>query len=102
METKEPRQQPIEFSGPEHDTDVFEITLPSGYALDELPPPVNVDDGFASYQSKSELVGHVLRYTRSFEIKELTVSVAKAEQLKQFFRIIESDERNTAVLKRPQ
>jgi transglutaminase-like putative cysteine protease len=100
LETKEPRQYPIEFDGPERDTDVFEINLPPGYEVDELPPPVNVDDGFATYRSKTETVGRVLRYTRTFEIKDLSVPVSKAEQLREFYRIIAGDERNSAVLKR--
>ncbi len=100
LETKEPRQYPVEFAGPERDTDVFEIALPPGYEMEELPPPVNVDDGFASYHSKTEIVGHALRYTRTFEIKDLSVPVSKAGQLKDFYRIIASDERNSAVLKR--
>jgi hypothetical protein len=98
LETKEPRTQPVEFGGPERDTDVFEITLPAGYKVDELPPPVQVDRGFASYQSKSELVGNVLRYSRTFEIRELTVPVAKADDLKELYRIIQNDERESAVL----
>jgi hypothetical protein len=32
-------------------------------------------------------------------VKELTVPVSKAAELKKFYRIINSDERNTAVLK---
>ena len=100
LETKEPRQYPIEFAGPERDTDVFEIALPPGYQMEELPPPVNVDDGFASYHSRTEIVGGVLRYTRTFEIKDLSVPVSKAEQLRDFYRIIAGDERNSAVLKR--
>jgi hypothetical protein len=100
LESKDMRQYPIEFQGPERDTDVFEIALPAGYEVDELPPPVNVDDGFARYQSKTETVGRALRYTRTFEIKDLSVPVSKAEQLKEFYRIIAGDERNSAVLKR--
>lgn len=99
LETKEPRQFPIEFEGPEKDTDSFEITLPPGYEVDELPPPVDVDFGFASYHSKTEAKGNVIGYTRTFEVKELSVPVSKAEDLKKFYRIIAGDERNTAVLK---
>jgi hypothetical protein len=99
LETKEPRQFPIEFDGPEKDTDSFEITLPPGYDVDELPPPVDVDFGFASYHSKTEAKGNVIGYTRTFEVKELSVPVSKAEDLKKFYRIIATDERNTAVLK---
>ena len=99
LETKEDRHYPIEFDGAERDTDVFEIALPAGYEVDELPPPVNLDYGFVSYQSKTEAVGHTLRYTRTFELRQLTVPVAKAQELKKFYRIISNDERNSAVLK---
>jgi hypothetical protein len=36
---------------------------------------------------------------RTFEIKELSVPVSKADELKMFYRVIGNDERNTAVLK---
>lgn len=99
LETKEPRQFPVEFEGPVQDTDTFEITIPTGYVVDDVPPPVDADFGFATYRSKTEVKGNVLDYTRTFEIKELSVLVSKADQLKKFYRIIASDERNTAVLK---
>lgn len=99
METTEPRRFPIEFEGPVQDTDTFEITLPPGYQVDDLPPPVDADFGFASYHSKTEAKGNVIGYTRTFEIKDLSVPVSKAEDLKKFYRIIATDERNTAVLK---
>ena len=99
LETKEPRQFPIEFEGPVRDTDSFEITLPPGYAVDDVPPPVDADFGFASYHSKTEVNGGIIAYTRTFEVKELSVPVSKADDLKKFYRIIASDERNTAVLK---
>jgi hypothetical protein len=100
LETKKPRVHPIEFDAPERDTDLFEITLPQGYVVDELPPAVNLDLGFASYRSKSEVTGRVLRYTRTLEIREVSVPAAKAPDLKQFYREIENDERMSAVLKR--
>ena len=99
METTEPRQFPIEFDGPVQDTDVFQITLPPGYTVDDLPPPVDADFGFASYHSKTEVKDNVIGYTRTFEIKDLSVPVSKSDDLKKFYRIIASDERNTAVLK---
>jgi hypothetical protein len=100
LETKEARQHPVEFEGPEHDTDVFEIEMPAGFELDELPPPVNLDAGFASYRSKTEIAGRTLRYTRTFEIKNLSVPVSEAQKLRDFYRVIAGDERNSAVLKR--
>jgi hypothetical protein len=99
METKEPRKFPVEFDGPVRDTDTFEIALPPGYEVDDLPPAVDVDYGYANYHSKTELAGNVIRYSRAFEVKELSVPVSKADELKKFYRIIAGDERNTAVLK---
>jgi hypothetical protein len=99
LETTEPRLYPVEFEGPERDTDIFEITLPAGYDVDDLPPPVNADYDFADYHSKAEKDGNVLRYTRVFEVKQLSVPVNRMDDLKKFYRIIASDERNSAVLK---
>ena len=99
METKEARKYPVEFPGPWRNTDTFEIALPAGYEVDDLPPAVNADYSFASYHSKAEVSGKTLKYTRTFEIKELSVPVSKADELKMFYREIGNDERNTAVLK---
>jgi hypothetical protein len=99
LETKEPRKFPIEFEEPAQDTDTFEITIPPGYVVDDVPPPVDADYGFASYHSKTVVNGNVVDYTRTFEVKELSVPVNEAEDLKRFYRIIASDERNTVVLK---
>jgi len=99
LETKEPRKFAIEFEGPSRDTDTFEITIPPGYEVDDLPPPVDADYTFASYHSKTEVKGNVIDYTRTFEVKELSVPVAQAEDLRKFYRIIAGDERNTVVLK---
>ena len=99
LETKEPRKYPVEFFGPARYTDTIEITLPSSYEVDDLPPPVNADYSFASYHSKTEVNGNTLKYTRTFEVKELSVPLSKVDDLKKLYRIIAGDERNTAVLK---
>jgi len=99
LETKEPRELPVIFDGPRKDDDTFEITMPAGYEVDDLPPPVDMDYSFASYHSKTEASGNKLKYTRTFEIKELSVPMSKMDDLRKFYRVISSDERNTAVLK---
>src|SRR5262249_47725187 len=99
LETKETRQLPVIFDGPRRDVDTFEITMPSGYEVDDLPPAVDLEYSFASYHSKTEAAGNKLKYTRTLEIKELSVPMEKMEDLKKFYRVIASDERNTAVLK---
>jgi hypothetical protein len=99
LERKDPRQYPIENACPQRDSDTIEITIPVGYEVDDLPPPVNADYSFASYHSKTEVNGNTLKYTRTFEVKELSVPLSKVEELKKLYRIIAGDERNTAVLK---
>jgi hypothetical protein len=99
LENKEPRRYPVEFWGTRHDVDVFEIALPPGYQVDELPPPTDLEYSFGSYHSKSVVEGNVLRYTRTLEIKQLSVPLDQMDDLKKFYRAIASDERNTAVLK---
>jgi hypothetical protein len=99
LETDEPREQAVEFNGPERDSDEIDIQIPPGYVVDDLPPAVNVDYGFASYRSKTELKGRSLHYTRVVTVSEVSVPVSKAEELKKFYRIIYADERMSAVLR---
>ena len=99
FENKEPRKFPFEFEGPARDVDTFEIAIPAGYEVDDMPPPVDADYSFASYHSKTEVKAGVIRYTRTFELKELSVPVDHADELKRFDRAISGDERNTVVLK---
>jgi hypothetical protein len=99
METKETRKFAVEFEGPSRDTDTFEIAIPPGYVVDDVPPPVDADFSFASYHAKTEISANVIHYSRTLEVKELSVPAAHADELKRFYRIIASDERNTVVLK---
>jgi len=99
LDAKEPRRYPIEFEGPTRDTDTFEIAIPAGYEVDDMPPAVDADYSFASYHAKTEVSGGVIRYTRTFEVKELSVPVNRTDELKRFDRAINDDERNTVVLK---
>ncbi|HYK38513.1 MAG TPA: hypothetical protein VEU98_00725, partial [Candidatus Eremiobacteraceae bacterium] len=99
MEEKEPRKFPVVFAGPERDVDIYEIALPAGYDVEDLPAPTDMDFSFASYHSKTEKKGNTLVYSRVFEVKELSVPLEKLDELKKFYRAIASDERGTAVLK---
>lgn len=80
--------------------DSFSIDLPEGYTADELPDPVKVDFGFASYESSTELQGHTLHYTRTFVLKQVTLPPDKYPQIQKLAGLIAADEQNRAVLKR--
>ena len=99
-ETDKPRKFPIEFTAASHETDVFEIELPPGFSVDEIPDPVKVDVGFAEYESKTEVQGQILRYTRDYPLRKLQVPTTQETELKRLYSTIYSDERNSAVLKK--
>ena len=99
MEIKE-RKHPVEFDDATVQTDQFEIALPQGYAVDELPAPIHVEYPFAEYESSIELKGNVLHYSRTYRIKEIRVPTERLDELKKFYRSIAADERSSAVLKR--
>lgn len=61
--------------------------------------PVDADYSFASCHAKTEVNGNLIRYSRTLEVKELSVPVARADELKKFYRMIAGEERNTVVLK---
>ena len=45
--------------------------------MDDLPPALDADYGFASYHSKTEVNGNLIHYSRTFEVKDLSVPVAQ-------------------------
>ncbi len=96
----EERKHPVVFPAATLHTDIFEIALPAGYEVDEIPEPVEMDFGFAEYKSEVTVEGKVLHYRRNYAIKDVQIPTERLEELKDFYRRIAADERSTAVLKR--
>jgi hypothetical protein len=80
--------------------DEYDIALPEGYVVDELPDPVKVDFGFASYESSTELRGRSLHYSRTYTLREVTLPADKYGELQHLAAVIGADEDSRAVLKR--
>jgi hypothetical protein len=80
--------------------DEFLITLPPGYMVESLPLQVEMDVGFATYRSRTEVAGPQLKYTRSLEVRALLVPAAGVEDFRRLNREILRDERAVVVLKR--
>jgi hypothetical protein len=99
---QKPRQYPVEMYGTKRETDLFEIELPPGLKVDDVPDPVTVDPGFASYQSKSEIAGSKLRYSREYVVRDLHVAPERLEDLRKFEGTIGADEMSAAVLTHAQ
>lgn len=99
---QKPRHYPIELYSTARESDIYEIEIPQGYKVDDVPDPVKIDMGFASYQSKTEIVGTKLRYSREYVVRDLRVSPESLQDLRKFEGIIGADEMAAAVLTRPQ
>jgi hypothetical protein len=95
-----PRQYPIELRRTGRQIDIYEIELPEGYSVDDLPGPVKIDVGFASYQSKVEAQGKKLRYWREYVVRDLSVPPEKYADWVRLEGAIGADEAAVAVLKR--
>ena len=99
MESKT-RRYSIEIGHPGRWRDSFDITLPAGYAVDETPDPVNVDEGFASYSSSVAAKGNVLHFQREYTVRQVEIPAGKADDFRKLEGAIAFDEKGAVVLKR--
>jgi hypothetical protein len=95
-----PRKIAIDLGQTMQGTDSFDIQLPDGYTVDELPDPVKTDVGFASYESSTKLEGHTIHYTRTFTLRQVSLPADKYADLQHFVALIAADEDSRVVLKR--
>jgi transglutaminase-like putative cysteine protease len=98
--TGKDRKYPIEFSGTSLQSDVFDITLPPGYVVDELPKPVDAHCAYGSYKSNVEVKDNVLHYKRTYEITDVSVPTDKLPEVRDFFYQVAAAEKSSAVLRR--
>lgn len=98
----ERRKLPVDLRETMMESDEFDIALPEGYVVDELPNPVRLDVGFATYESSTELRGKSLHYSRRYTQKQITVPADKYGQLEHLASVIEADEQGKAVLRKAQ
>ncbi|MFP5228483.1 MAG: DUF3857 domain-containing transglutaminase family protein [Acidobacteriota bacterium] len=95
-----PRTVPISFDGVGTWRDDFDVKLPPGYAIDDLPDPVSVDVGFATYHSEVKAQGGDLHYQREYVLKKLELAPADYPELRKLEAAIATDENSSAVLKK--
>lgn len=95
-----PRIYPIDLDATGRWRDSFEIAIPAGYAVDEIPDPVNLDMDFASYHSSVSSKGNLLHYEREYVVRQIEIPPARAADFRRFESTILADEKNAAVLKK--
>jgi Domain of Unknown Function with PDB structure (DUF3857) len=95
-----PRHYSVELGETAREIDNYEIEIPKGYTVDDVPDPARIDVGFASYQSKFEVDGTKLRYWREYIVRDLSVPPEKFGDWVKLQGVIGADETAAAVLKR--
>jgi transglutaminase-like putative cysteine protease len=95
-----PRKYPIEFRSVGDWRDKFDVKIPAGYSVDEVPDPVHLDTDFASYTSEVKVDGDMLHYSREYVVKKLSLDAGQYEDLEKFEGQINADENRSAVLKK--
>jgi hypothetical protein len=97
---KAERLYPVEFESASDTTEDFVITLPKGYAVEDVPDPVNLDFGFATYSSHTDAKSDELHYKREFRLKQVELSSSQYGKLRDLMSQIESDENAPVMLKK--
>ncbi len=97
---KKRQDVPIDLNETMQEHDDYTIELPAGYAVDEMPDPIKLDLGFASYESSSTVKDNVLHYTRTYTVREVTLPPDRYPDVQKLSGVIAADEESNAVLKK--
>lgn len=74
--------------------------LPAGFAVDEQPAPIEIEEPFGSYQAHCRVEEGVLIYERSLTLQKSTIPASDYESVRRFFEQIRDSEQTPAVLVR--
>jgi hypothetical protein len=97
---EKPRKVPISFTGVGTWRDEFDVKIPAGYTVDDVPDPVSMDVGFATYHSEVKAEGGALHYKREYVLKKLELEPGEYAKLRKLEAAITTDENSDAVLKK--
>jgi Domain of Unknown Function with PDB structure (DUF3857)/Transglutaminase-like superfamily len=97
---KERNNIPINLNETMQEQDDYTIELPAGYVVDEVPDPIKLDLGFASYESSSIVKDHTIHYTRTYTVREVTLPPDRYPDVQHLSGVIAADEQSKAVLKK--
>jgi hypothetical protein len=94
------REYPIELGHPGRWRDSYDIAIPDGYVIDDVPQAVDVDVDFASYHSSVSAKGKVLHYESDYVVRDIEIPPTKAAAFRKLQSAILSNEKGAAVLKK--
>jgi len=100
IDHKKRHEVPVNLNQTMQEHDDYAIELPPGYTVDEIPDPIKLDLGFASYESSSTVKDNVLHYTRTYTVREVTLPADRYPDVQKLAGVISADEQRSAVLKK--
>ena len=68
--------------------------------MDEVPPAVRLDLGFAAYQSETKVENNTIHYSRTYTVREIVLPASRYPDVQKLSRVMNADEQGSAVLKR--
>lgn len=93
------RKYPLELEFPSLQSDEFDIALPSGFSVEEVPDGADLHNDFAEYASHTDAHEGSVVYSRTYKLKNVFVPTDRLQEMKTFYRAIAADERANVVLK---
>jgi hypothetical protein len=61
------------------------IQLPAGFAIDEIPDPIEIDSPYGVYHASWKTGNQSVTFEQSLEIKEMLAAPAEYSKVKDFF-----------------
>jgi Domain of Unknown Function with PDB structure (DUF3857)/Transglutaminase-like superfamily len=95
-----PRRYPMDFTAVSEQRDEFTIELAEGLQVESLPPPADIDAGFAVYRSRTEQRDRSLVYHREYRLLQPVLQASRYEDAVRFFRAMDADQRQSVLLKK--
>jgi hypothetical protein len=96
------REYPVDFSHPFKDQFILNLTIPDGYAVEEMPKPirVNLPENGGSFQYISTVNGSVIQLVVKIQLDQLHFESEEYQSVKEFFNQIATKSAEQIVLKK--
>ncbi|OAM87769.1 DUF3857 domain-containing protein [Termitidicoccus mucosus] len=93
------RRHPIRLH-PNSFAETADILIPDGFAVDELPPPVDVAADFGRYTATCTTEAGKVHYRRSLRVNAATIPAANYKLVRRFYEAVRNAEQSPVVLVR--
>ena len=80
--------------------DSYDIQIPAGFVVDEMPDPVDIDLPLVSYHSRVSAKENQLHYEREYVVRGLEIPASDFSSFYRLEKAILGDEKGTTVLRR--